>query len=457
MSWRTIWAAALVAASTLAAGVSPVAAQPLPSSRDSLQFSYAPLVKRVSPAVVNIYTATTMRVQRRMPFPFPGFPQEGGSRVQNSLGSGVLVKPDGLIVTNAHVVRGADEIRVVLSDRREFDAKLVIQDDRYDLALLRIDGAGEKFPFLELRDSDSIEVGDIVLAIGNPFGLTQTVTSGIVSAVARSAGGVNDSSFFVQTDAAINPGNSGGALVSLDGRLIGINTAIYSQTGGSVGIGFATPSNIVARLIDTGASGGRIVRPWLGISMQPVTADLASGFNLPRPAGLVVKDVFAGGPGEKAGFKRNDVIVALRDQPIDDEASMRFRLATLSVGETVPVKVIRGGKEVTLQLPLAAPPEDPPREKSALDGRQPLSGATVVNLSPAVAEEMGLIEWKPGVGVVEVKPGSYAARFLRVGDMVIALNGQEVKNVADLKKRIAAGVSSMSVGREGMVSTIQFR
>jgi len=457
MAWRTIWAAIFVAACTMAAAEGPAAAQPLPSSRDSLQFSYAPLVKRVSPAVVNIYTATTMRVQRRMPFPFPGIPQDGGSRVQNSLGSGVLVKPDGLIVTNAHVVRGADEIRVVLSDRREFDAKLVIQDDRYDLALLRIDSGGEKFPFLELRDSDSIEVGDIVLAIGNPFGLTQTVTSGIVSAVARSAGGVNDSSFFVQTDAAINPGNSGGALVSLDGRLIGINTAIYSQTGGSVGIGFATPSNIVARLIDTGASGGRIVRPWLGISMQPVTADLASGLNLPRPAGLVVKDVFAGGPGEKAGFKRNDVIVGLRDQPIDDEASMRFRLATLSVGETVPVKVIRGGKEVTLQLPLAAPPEDPPREKSALDGRQPLSGATVVNLSPAVAEEMGLIEWKPGVGVVEVKPGSYAARFLRVGDMVIAINGKEVKSVAELKKSIAAGVSSMSVGREGMVSTIQFR
>jgi Do/DeqQ family serine protease len=433
-------------------------AQPLPSSRDALQFSYAPLVKKVSPAVVNIYTATAARApQRRLPFPFPGMPQDGGSRAQNSLGSGVLVKPDGLIVTNAHVVRGADEIRVVLSDRREFDAKLVTQDDRYDLAILRIEGAGEKFPFLELRDSDSVEVGDIVLAIGNPFGLSQTVTSGIVSAVARSAGGVNDSSFFLQTDAAINPGNSGGALVSLDGRLIGINTAIYSQTGGSVGIGFATPSNIVARIIEIGTSGGRLVRPWLGISMQSVTAELALALNLPRPVGLVVKDVFPDGPGEHAGIKRNDVIVALRDQPIDNEAGLRFRLATLSVGETVPIKVLRAGKEVTLQLPLAAPPEDPPREKSALEGRQPLSGATVVNLSPAVAEEMGLIEWKPGVAVVEVKPGSYAARFIRQGDMVIAINGQDVKNVADLKKRIAAWVASMSIAREGMVSTIQFR
>ncbi|HKV14980.1 MAG TPA: trypsin-like peptidase domain-containing protein, partial [Reyranella sp.] len=206
----------IVAALVVAACLTAVAAdaQPLPSSRSDLQFSFSSLVKRVSPAVVNIYTATTMRVQRRLPFPFPGMPPDG-SRVQNSLGSGVLVKPDGLIVTNAHVVRGADQIRVVLSDRREFEAKLITQDDRYDLALLRIDGEGEKFPFLELRDSDSIEVGDIVLAIGNPFGLNQTVTSGIVSAVARSAGGVNDSSFFIQTDAAINPGNSGGALVSL--------------------------------------------------------------------------------------------------------------------------------------------------------------------------------------------------------------------------------------------------
>ena len=432
------------------------AAQPLPTSRSDLAYSFAPVVKKVSPAVVNIYTTTTARVQRRLPFPFPGMPQDG-QRVQNSLGSGVLVKADGLIITNAHVVKGADEIRVVLYDRREFDAKLVAQDERYDLALLRIDTAGDKFPFIELRDSDSIEVGDVVLAIGNPFGLNQTVTSGIISALARSAGGVNDSSFFIQTDAAINPGNSGGALVSLDGRLIGINTAIYSQSGGSVGIGFATPSNIVARIVAIGENGGRIVRPWLGISMQRVTADIAAGLSLPRPAGLVVKEVYAKGPGELAGFRRNDVIVSMRELPIDDEASLRFRLATIAVGETVPVKVIRSGKEVILDVKLAAPPEDPPRERSALDGRQPLSGATVVNMSPAVADEMGLVEWKQGVAVVEVQPGSYAARFLRPGDMVTAINGQDVKNVADLKRRVASGVQSMSVGREGMVSTIQFR
>ena len=453
---RAILAVTLLSGGMVLADPVGALAQALPTDRSELAYSYAPLVKRVSPAVVNIYTTTTARVQRRLPFPFPGMPQ-AGERVQNSLGSGVLVRPDGLIVTNAHVVKGADEIRVVLADRREFDAKLVTQDERYDLALLRIDGSGEKFPFLEMRDSDSIEVGDVVLAIGNPFGLNQTVTSGIISALARSAGGVNDSSFFIQTDAAINPGNSGGALVSLDGRLIGINTAIYSQTGGSVGIGFATPSNIVSRIVSTGEQGGRIVRPWLGINMQRVTPDIATGLNLPRPAGLVVKEVFAGGPGAHAGLKRNDVIIALKDQPIDDEASLRFRLATLQVDATVPVRVIRGGKEMVFNMKLAPPPEDPPRDPAVLEGRQPLSGAGVANLSPAVADELGLVEWRPGVIVTEVKPGSFAGRFVRPGDMILSVNGEDVKNVAELKKRIAAGVASVSIGREGMVSTVQFR
>jgi serine protease Do len=453
---RAILAVTLLSGGMVLADSTGALAQALPTDRSELAYSYAPLVKRVSPAVVNIYTTTTARVQRRLPFPFPGMPQ-AGERVQNSLGSGVLVRPDGLIVTNAHVVKGADEIRVVLADRREFDAKVVTQDDRYDLALVRIDGGGEKFPFLQMRDSDSIEVGDVVLAIGNPFGLNQTVTSGIISALARSAGGVNDSSFFIQTDAAINPGNSGGALVSLDGRLIGINTAIYSQTGGSVGIGFATPSNIVARIVSTGEQGGRIVRPWLGINMQRVTPDIAAGFNLPRPAGLVVKEVFPGGPGAHAGLKRNDVIIALKDQPIDDEASLRFRLATLQVDATVPVRIIRGGKEMVFNMKLAPPPEDPPRDPAVLEGRQPLSGAGVANLSPAVADELGLVEWRPGVIVTDVKAGSFAGRFVRPGDMILSVNGQDVKNVAELKQRIAAGVASVSIGREGMVSTVQFR
>ena len=259
---------------------------------------------------MNIYTTTTARVQRRLPFPFPGMPQDG-QRMQNSLGSGVLVKADGLIVTNAHVVKGADEIRVVLGDRREFDAKLVTTRTSATTSpccasTRRATSSRSSSCAIPIRSRSATWCWRSAIRSA----LNQTVTSGIISALARSAGGVNDSSFFIQTDAAINPGNSGGALVSLDGRLIGINTAIYSQTGGSVGIGFATPSNIVARIVAIGESGGRIVRPWLGISMQRVTADIAAGLNLPRPAGLVVKEVYAKGPGELAGFKRNDVIVA---------------------------------------------------------------------------------------------------------------------------------------------------
>ena len=199
------------------------------------------------------------------------------------------------------------------------------------------------------------------------------------------------------------------------------------------------------------------MRPWLGVSMQRVTPDLASGFGLSRPAGLVVKDVFAGGPGADAGLKRNDVIVGIREQAIDDEAGLRFRLSTLNVGSVVPVKVMRGGKEVVVELKLAAPPEDPPRDLSVLEGRQPLSGASVVNMSPAVAEEMGLAEWRPGIIIVDVKNGAYAGRFVRPGDMILAVNGQEVKSVAELKKRVASGINSINVGRDGVVFPVQFR
>ena len=210
-------------------------------------------------------------------------------------------------------------------------------------------------------------------------------------------------------------------------------------------------------MVAIGEQGGRIVRPWLGVSMQRMTPDLAAGFGLSRPAGLVVKEVYANGPGADAGLKRNDVIVALRDHSIDDEASLRFRLSTLHIDSTMPVRIIRAGKEITIQLKLASPPEDPPRDRSELEGRQPLSGATVVNMSPAVAEEMGLSEWRPGVAIIEVKPGAYAGRFVRPGDMILATNGQDLKSVADLRKRVAAGISSVSIARDGMVSTVQFR
>ena len=269
-----------------------------------LRLSYAPVVQRVAPAVVNVYAAKT--VQNRNPlfedpifrrfFGVPG--GGGGSQVQRSLGSGVIVDASGLIVTNYHVIDGADEMKVSLADKREFEATLVLKDQRTDLAILRIKDAREKFPFLEFANSDVLEVGDIVLAIGNPFGVGQTVTHGIVSALARTQVGITDYQFFIQTDAAINPGNSGGALVDLTGRLVGINTAIFSRSGGSQGVGFAIPANMVRVVVASAKGGGSAVkRPWLGAKLQAVTPEIADSMGLKRPAGALIASVVARRPG----------------------------------------------------------------------------------------------------------------------------------------------------------------
>ena len=266
----------------------------LPQSREEIRLSYAPLVRKVAPAVVNIYTKRVVRQRQSIfandPFFRRFFGKEFGvpqNRVQNSLGSGVIVRPEGIIVTNQHVIDEADQITVVLSDRREMEASLILSDEKTDLAILRVDTKGEPLPFLKVSDSDELEVGDLVLAIGNPFGVGQSVTSGIVSALARTAEGISDFNFFIQTDAAINPGNSGGALITMDGRLVGINTAIYSRSGGSVGIGFAIPSNMVATVVDAAENGAKVVRPWIGATFQDMSSDLAGSFGLGRPTGVM--------------------------------------------------------------------------------------------------------------------------------------------------------------------------
>ena len=299
-----LWLAAAVFALTANGAALAEAGKRPPSDREEMRLSFAPLVKRAAPAVVNIYARRVVRSAPVSPFfndPFFrrffgedfsfGRPRE---QVQNSLGSGVVVRSDGLVVTNHHVIKDASEITVVFADRREFDAKLIGSDERTDLAVLRIEPGGQALPHLGLRDSDDLEVGDLVLAIGNPFGVGQTVTSGIVSALARTAAGISDFGFFIQTDAAINPGNSGGALVSLDGRLVGINTAIYSRGGGSVGIGFAIPSNMVAMVVDSVDRAGRVVRPWIGARTQDVTAAIAASLGQPRPSGAIVRQVYPG-------------------------------------------------------------------------------------------------------------------------------------------------------------------
>ncbi len=466
---RSILAAAFLAAVLAVAG-SAATAQQVPSSGEQIRLSFAPLVKAVSPAVVNIYARR--RVQQNLgPFSDPffrrffgedflrGLPQE---RVQNSLGSGVIVREAGLVVTNNHVVQGASEIRIVLADRREFDGELLLADERSDLAVLRIVGEGQqKFPYLQLGDADAAEVGDLAVAIGNPFGLNQTVTFGIISATARTTQArINQSGFFIQTDAAINPGNSGGALVAMDGKLLGINTAIFSQSGGSIGIGFATPSGIVARVVDSAEKGaGRVIRPWFGAAVQSVTAEFANSLGLERPTGVVVRSVVTGSPAEKAGLRSSDVIATINGQGVDDERSVHFRLATLPPEGSTDMKVLRGGRELTLRLPLQPAPETPPRETTLLGGRNPLAGATVVNLSPAVADEFDLDPAQRGVVISDIEGNAVANRYFRPKDQIVSVNDRPVNSVAELRE-IVGGQSNqwrIVIRRDGRTSTITLR
>jgi serine protease Do len=417
----------------------PAAAQTVPTSREQVQLSFAPVVKQAAPAVVNIYATHT--VQQHIVSPLmndPFFRQFFGQalnqppRVQNTLGSGVIVSADGLIVTNFHVVKDASEIKAVLTDRREFDATVVRADERADLAVLQIK-TGQKLSFLELGDSDGLEVGDMVLAIGNPFGVGQTVTSGIISALARTNTGASDYRYFIQTDAAINPGNSGGALITLDGRLAGINTMIFSQSGGSVGIGFAIPSNMVRTVVQSAETGGKVVRPWIGAGGQTVTPDLALSLKLDRPIGVLVNDVYPGGPADRAGIKVGDVITEVNGHEIDDPEGMRFRIATQQIGTTIEILVIRHGQTIKLAVPLVAPVEDPPRHATLMTGNQPLAGTIVANLSPALAEELNLSSQAKGVIITEIEPTSVALRFgVRPGDMVVRVDKEEVVNVEAL-------------------------
>ena len=416
----------------------------MPASQEQMLLSFSSVVKRAAPAVVNIFTSKV--VERRVSplFDDPFFkrffgdlgPQQRQRQRQNSLGSGVIVDPTGLVVTNHHVIEGADEIRVVLADRREFAADVVLTDESTDLAVLRIDDDDEDnddLPHIQFRDSDSVEVGDLVLAIGNPFGVGQTVTNGIVSALSRTQVGVSDYNFFIQTDAAINPGNSGGALVTLDGRLIGINTAIFSRSGGSIGIGFAVPSNMVRLVVASATAGGnRRVRAWPGLVGQTVTPDLAEGFGLELPGGIAVNQVYPDGPADRAGLRPGDIIVAGDGLGVADLDAFRYRLGTRMLDGSAQLAVLRRGRALEVALPLERAPELPPRDETNLDGRQPLAGARVANLSPALAEEIGLERWS-GVILVHVGRRGVARRLgFRPGDIIRSIEGERVRSVDHL-------------------------
>lgn len=413
----------------------------VPTSPAQVEYSYAPVIADVAPAVVNIYTKRIVRNNGNRLLNDPFFKQFFGDRfsfgpqerVQNSLGSGVVVRPDGIVVTNNHVIQGADQITVALSDRREFEAEVVLTDERTDLAILKISPGGEPLKYLEFRDSDTVLVGDIVFAIGNPFGVGKTVTSGIVSAVARSEVGVSDFQSFIQTDAAINPGNSGGALVGLDGRLFGINTVILSRSGGSNGVGFAIPSNMVSYVVDSALTDGKVVRPWLGVSGQPVTSDIAQSVGLDRPGGVLINELYRDGPAEKAGLRVGDIVTEAMGRDVVEPKGLISRLGSQSVGGDAKLTVYRDGEFLDLSIPLLAPPEDPPANKTKIRGGHVLEGATIANLSPALAEELRADPMKKGVIVLDVERGSRAERLrLQRGDMFVTINDQQIDTVTDI-------------------------
>jgi Do/DeqQ family serine protease len=375
------------------------------------------------------------------------------------LGSGVIVDPSGLVVTNHHVVEGMTEVKIALNDRREYEAEIVLRDPRTDLAVLKMKGQGP-FHTLDFGDSEALEVGDLVLAIGNPFGVGQTVTQGIVSALARTQVGASDYQFFIQTDAAINPGNSGGALIDMNGRLVGINSAIYSQSGGSHGIGFAVPSSMVRAVVESARGGSRTVRrPWLGARLQNVTPEIAESVGLERPTGALVAAVYDKGPASDAGIRRGDVIVGVDNQPVDDPEAFGYRFALKGITGQTTLNVMHGGKRETMTVKLMSPPETRPREPVKIKSRSPFSGATAVNLSPAVADELQLEVAGDGVVVTEVEPGSLAQRVgFQKGDVVLSVNGTRISTSRDLD-RLAKGAASsweISISRGGQIFTSVF-
>ncbi len=447
---------------TVAGKMAWAAEKRVPGSTTEVQLSFAPLVKKAAPAVVNVYARKVVQGGGNLPlFDDPFFRRFFGKEfgfgrprkhLQNSLGSGVIVRSNGLIVTNKHVIKNADQINVVLADRREFAATVVVTDDKTDLAILKIDVKGEKLPVLELRDSDELEVGDLVLAIGNPFGVGQTVTSGIVSALARTQVTSSDLNFFIQTDAAINPGNSGGALVSMDGKLVGVNTAIFSKSGGSLGIGFAIPANMVRAVITGITRTGRLVRPWLGAAGQAVTQDIATSLGMARPTGVLINHVYKSGAADKAGLRVGDVLLAVNGHEVNDPKGLSFRIATLPVGDTVVLRVLRRKSTLALKLLLAPPPESPPRNTTHLKGRQPMAGAIVANMSPALADETGFDGFAKGVVILDITRGSPSNRLgFRTGDLVRSVNGREIANVSQLRSLLTddPGLWRITVERGG--------
>ncbi|WP_434051554.1 MAG: DegQ family serine endoprotease [Roseibium sp.] len=451
---------------------SPADLRLVPQSEAQIKLSFAPVAKQVAPAVVNVYASRkVVQRQRVSPFfedpffrRFFGQPGAGNGRprerVESSLGSGVIITADGTVITNHHVIKGADAVRVALNDRREFDADIVLMDERTDLAVLKIREEGP-FEHVSFASSDSLEVGDIVLAIGNPFGVGQTVTQGIVSALARTQVGVTDFQFFIQTDAAINPGNSGGALVDMSGNLVGINTAIFSRSGGSNGIGFAIPAHMARFVAQAADQGGKVRRPWLGATVQMVNAEIAEALSLDRPQGVLVTAVFDDSPAHKAGLEVSDLVVEIEGKEVIDPNSFGYRFATKMIGETSEFLIVRDGQEVSLSVPLVPAPETVPRDTRELREYSPFEGVTVMNLSPAVAEELGLDGGVfEGVVIASVdRRGAANQVGMRPGDIIRAVNERKVASTRMLEviTKTPPRVWVLEIERNGKVSKLEVR
>lgn len=414
----------------------------VPQSQTEISMGFAPLVKEAAPAVVNIFAKQIVQA-RQSPFtgdPFFdelfrsfGTPQP---RVENSLGSGVILSEDGIVVSNYHVVGMSTDIRVHLNDRREYTAEVLLADEASDLAILQLKDA-EGLPFLEFRDSDHVDVGELVMAIGNPFGVGQTVTSGIVSGLARSGVATgNARGYFIQTDAAINPGNSGGALIDINGDLIGINTSILTRSGGSNGIGFAIPANLVAQFVDQARAGfDDFQRPWAGMFGQPVDADMAEGLGLDRAGGIVVSELHDMSPFLAAGVEAGDVIVALDGQPVNTPAEMIFRMSVAGLGSDVAVETLRDGDVVTRSVKMDVAPDVPGRDTIETGRKSAIPGMVISNINPAVLGEYGLPLSLEGVMVEN--PGEIGARLgIGPGDVLRVIDGTEILTTKDADKAL---------------------
>ncbi|MBJ6372963.1 trypsin-like peptidase domain-containing protein [Sedimentitalea arenosa] len=445
---------------------SPLSAETrVPQSQAEIALSFVPLVQEAAPAVVNIYARRVIQAQRT-PFMndpffedfFRGFgtPQP---RVQNSLGSGVILSPDGIVVSNYHVVGTATEINVVLTDRREYNARVLLGDEEADLAILQLEGA-EDLPFLSLRNSDQVQVGELVLAIGNPFGIGQTVTSGIVSGLARSGAATGQArGYFIQTDAAINPGNSGGALIDVNGALVGINTSILSRSGGSNGIGFAIPANLVAEFVKQAREGRELFeRPWAGMSGQPVNSDLAESLGLSVPDGIVISDLHPASPFAKAGMGVGDVITHVDGQPVNSPQEMIFRMTVAGIDNAARVTWMRDAEEAESEVAMIAAPDEPPAEETRLGQGTVVPELIVARANPAVIARFGLPLATEGVIVTD--PGPLGRRVgVQTGDVIQQINGDTMTRSADVVRALTRPGRSLRLDllRRGQRLSLRFR